>query len=651
MADIAVLPQSVADKIAAGEVAERPSAVVKELVENSLDAGADKIEVEIQNGGVKYIRVMDNGCGIPSGQTEIAFLRHATSKLKKIEDLYEIGTMGFRGEALASICSVATVRLITRTENEKNGTLLEMVHGKVSAKDTIACNVGTIMEVSGLFENIPARMKFLKKDSTEAGYVADIASRIAMANPHVSFKCISDGKEIFSTNGDGELKNVILNIYGLEYAKALYDVNYESGSIRITGVCGKAELSRGNRSRQTVFINGRYVKNHVISKVCEEAYRNRVMVGRFPFFVLNIEIPPSFVDVNVHPAKTEVKIADEKKIFGIVYSAVSSALLGGSGKDFERENGSFKASTRAEDKNAQSAGDKADGKADDKTKSFPEREQIKMKLPFLGQAENRKIINDFLENTMPANAESVLNTEIVFRENDKERQDGEYGNRNEALHTGKTETSDFAAKNKDADKEFEFELPPFVVVGQVFSTYIIVRTDEKMILIDQHAAHERLRFERLLSDYRSKKRFSQMLLIPITMDLTPSEAAIFADFKQEFEDFGFDIDNFGNNSVIIRETPIELTESGAKALVAEMLEAFSRGFSGTVWQFEEKMIDMISCKGAIKANYNLSQTEMEKLAESAFKLAFEGKATCPHGRPIMVEFTKIEIERMFKRIV
>lgn len=637
MANIAVLPQSVADKIAAGEVAERPSSVVKELVENSLDAGADKIEVEIQNGGVKYIRVMDNGCGIASEQTEIAFLRHATSKLKKIEDLYEIGTMGFRGEALASICSVAKVRLITRTKEEKSGTLLEMVHGKAFEKDSIACNVGTIMEVSELFENIPARMKFLKKDSTESGYVADIVSRIAMANPSVSFKYICDGKEIFSTSGDGELKNVILNIYGLEYARALYDVNYESGSIRVTGVCGKSEISRGNRSRQTIFINGRYVKKHVIAKVCEEAYRNRIMSGRFPFFVLNIEIPPAFVDVNVHPAKTEVKIADEKKVFGIVYTAVSSALQNGSGKDLEGEKVFEK-----KDLN----GEKTES-GNDAARSFPPKEQLKMKFPLFSQAESRKVINDFLENTVPTGGN------VVFREKDEER--GEKGEFSGRVSTAtKSDNEDIGLDNKEigvSDKSDEFEIPPFVVVGQIFSTYIIVRTEEKMILIDQHAAHERLRFEKLLSDYRKKNRFSQVLLIPITMDLTPSEAAIFADFKQEFEDFGFDIDNFGNNSIIIRETPIELTESGARALVSEMLEAFSRGFSGTVWQFEEKMIDMISCKGAIKANHDLSQTEMERLAASAFGLSLEGKASCPHGRPIMVEFTKTEIEKMFKRIV
>ena len=313
MANIKILPQSIADKIAAGEVAERPSAVVKELVENSIDAGATQITVEIKNGGISYISVEDNGCGIPFDEAEFAFVRHATSKLRDIDDLFCIQTMGFRGEALASICAVSDVEVITKEQSADIGARLVLRHGEVVTKEEIACNSGTVMLVENLFASVPARMKFLKKDATEAGYVTDVLSRIALSKPNISFRYISDGKEIFSTLGDGNLKNAILNIYGIDHAKGVIEVDYIEHGVKVSGVIGKAELSRGNRTRQTLFVNGRYIKNHVVSKIVEEAYRNELMTGRFPFFVLDIGLSPELVDVNVHPAKTEIKFANEKR--------------------------------------------------------------------------------------------------------------------------------------------------------------------------------------------------------------------------------------------------------------------------------------------------------------------------------------------------
>ncbi len=296
MAKIKVLPQAVADKIAAGEVAERPAAVVKELVENSIDAGADRICVEIKKGGIAYISVEDNGKGIPYDEVEYAFVRHATSKLREIDDLFSIETMGFRGEALASICAVADVEVITKERDAAEGAHVTVNHGVVSQKEAIACNTGTVMVVESLFASVPARMKFLKKDSTEAGYVEDVLSRIALSKPEIAFKYICDGKEVFSTSGDGQLKNAILNIYGIEHAKGVLEVNHTEHGVTIKGVVGKAELARGNRARQTLFVNGRYIKNHVVSKVVEEAYRNVVMTGKFPFFVLDIQLAPQLVD-------------------------------------------------------------------------------------------------------------------------------------------------------------------------------------------------------------------------------------------------------------------------------------------------------------------------------------------------------------------
>lgn len=611
MADIKVLPQSIADKIAAGEVAERPSAVVKELVENSIDAQASSIEVEIESGGIKYIRVTDNGCGIPKSQVETAFLRHATSKLREIEDLYSIGTMGFRGEALSSICAVADICVITRTKDEEEGTVFEMTHGISGEKADIACNVGTIMEVRGLFENIPARMKFLKKDSTEAGYVADVLGRIAMARPDISFRYICDGKEVFATSGDGELQNVILNIYGLDYAKGLLRVDYKKDNVHVFGVCGKSDLSRGNRTRQTLFVNGRYIKNHVIAKVAEEAYRNAIMVGKFPFFVLNINLPTTLVDVNVHPAKTEIKIADEKRVYDIVYAAVKAALSSENEKMRQNEKAFLRENF-----------------------SPAETTQLKMRMPFsMPKRENidEGVVKDFIKYTA-----QKPQTE-AFREND--------------------EIEDiFASEKEESEKTFDFidegkEEEPYRVIGQAFETYVIAQIGEKLVLIDQHAAHERFRFEKLSEDYRAKKRFSQALLIPIVMDLTKSEQDTFRQNKSAIEAFGFEIDEFGENGVIIRQTPILAGETEIKALLSEMLEAMSGGFSASVWEYEEKMLDMISCKYAVKANHKLSEEEMDDIVRKTLELEKSGKATCPHGRPIKIELTKTEVEKMFKRIV
>ena len=601
MADIKVLPQNIADKIAAGEVAERPSAVVKELVENSIDAKATSIEVEIHKGGIKYIRVMDNGCGIKKDQVETAFMRHATSKLREIEDLYSIGTMGFRGEALSSICAVSNVRVITRHEDEDEGTVMEISRGIPSPKEDIACNKGTIMEISDLFENIPARMKFLKKDSTEAGYVADILGRIAMANPTIAFKYICDGAEIFSTSGDGNLKNVILNVYGLDYAKGLLEVDYEKDGVHIFGVCGKSDLARGNRTRQTLFVNGRYIKNHVIAKVAEEAYRNSIMVGKFPFFVLNINLSPALVDVNVHPAKTEIKIADEKKVYDIVYSAVSQALSAGVKEQVQEKKSSYE------------------------YKEAPkESSQFKMRLPFFGGSKQEEVdtktIEQFIEFTSPKKEENV------FREEDK--------------------TEDVFEFIEEKEEE-----TPYNVIGQIFDTYVLIQRGEEVLFIDQHAAHERFRFEKLLSDYKAKKSFSQMLLVPIVMNLSPNEMETFKENQQVLMDFGFEAEEFGSDGIIIRQTPILSGDEEIKGLMSEMIEALEKGFKNSLWDFEEKMIDMISCKYAIKANKKLSFAEMEDIAKKTFDLMENGKGTCPHGRPIAISLSKQDFEKMFKRIV
>ncbi len=599
MAEIKVLPGLIADKIAAGEVAERPSAVVKELVENSIDAGATKISVEIRNGGIKYISVEDNGKGIKKDEIETAFLRHATSKLREIEDLEKIRTMGFRGEALASISAVAQVEVISKTADAPSGTYMKVERGIAQPKEDIACNNGTIMVVENLFENVPARMKFLKKDSTEAGYISDVVSRIAMAHPEIMIKMTVDGKELFSTNGDGDIKNVVLNVYGIDYAKALIEVDYKEGPVHITGVIGKPEIVRGNRSRQTIFVNKRYIKNYGVAKVAEEAYRNAVMVGKFPFFVLNIDLPSELVDVNVHPAKTEVKFANEKELMEAVYHSVKNALF----KDTTPE--------------------KVQEKKSEEVKPEPENNTVQFRMNFKSNFKREEAPKKEIENLL---------SYTVREETAEEKSEKDFEEILEIVE----------------EKEPEI---PVKLVGQLFDTYILYEQGENFFLLDQHAGHERLRFEKLKEDYINKKKFGQVLMIPVVMNVTLSEMEIIKEYSEYFDRMGFEIEEFGNDGIVIRQTPIITDDNEIKALVSEIVTAFDEKKKMAFADREEAALDMISCKYAIKANHKLTSYEMEDLILRVNELKDKGITTCPHGRPIQVQYTKTEIEKMFKRIV
>ncbi len=633
MAQITVLSQAVADKIAAGEVVERPAAVVKELVENSIDAGADRINVEIKNGGIKYISVEDNGKGIPAEELETAFLRHATSKLSKIEDLFEINTMGFRGEALASICAVSEVSIVSRTRDCDFGMCMSVKHGAASEKTEVACNTGTLMVVENLFSNVPARMKFLKKDSSEGGYVTDILGRMALAAPDIAFRYTMDGKEVFSTSGDGKLKNAILNIYGIDHAKALCEVDYAEHGVRVHGVVGKAELARGNRTRQTLFVNGRYIKNHVVSKVVEEAYRNILMTGKFPFFVLNIDLSPQLVDVNVHPAKTEIKFANEKEIYNIVHCAVKNAL--------------YKTETKQQETGKDSAlTEKAGVQLTDRAEVSP------------------AVVKEFMQKTIPSVKNSTA--PYVFNEPRYDKDfTVDYGRPSQGNEIT-FNLSDMAKEPENDTPEVKEEtlIPEILdfvgsetkvcetrVVGQVFDTYIIAQKNEEMFLIDQHAAHERKRFEMLKKDYFEKKTMPQQLLAPIVIDADATEIQAVAENKELLSNMGFLMEEFGRGSLIIRETPFMGDEDDIKTLALEVISALSDNRPVGVLSFEERILDMISCRYAIKANKKLSILEMEALVRDVEELESLGISTCPHGRPIKLSFSKKEIEKGFKRIV
>ena len=615
MRKIQVLSQAVADQIAAGEVAERPAAVVKELVENAMDAGAKHIQVEIKQGGIAYIRVTDDGSGIPADQIETAFLRHATSKLSAIEDLDTIATMGFRGEALASICAVAEVEVITKTADVEEGCYLELFHGIPQGKEPIACGNGTTMVVKKLFANVPARMKFLKKDATEAGYVADLLGRIALSRPEIAFTYICDDKEVFATSGDGKLANVVLKLYGLDHAKGVLPVDYTEDNIRVSGLIGKPELARGNRTRQTLFVNGRYIKNHVIAKVAEEAYRNTIMVGRFPFFVISIDLPPEQVDVNVHPAKTEIKFANEKQIYDVAYHAIRSAIAAGERKEEVVEKSTITP------------------KSDATSFSFPKPVQQEIKV-------SPTLVKQYLEYTIPKQEEEKKEP-VILREPEKELF--------EILEEPQKEVVQEVMP--EVIPEPKKEILPTRVVGQVFDTYIVCQRGEEMFLIDQHAAHERLRFESLREAYLKKERFSQMLLSPMVINLDFQEKQTVLEYCKDFQGFGFELEDFGGTAVILHGTPIATDEQTIRDLILELSEALQEQRKHPVADFEERALDMISCKYAIKANHKLTLVEMEDLVKRAEAMEEDGVKTCPHGRPVKISFTKTEIEKLFKRRV
>ncbi len=641
---IRVLPPEVADKIAAGEVAERPASVVKELVENAIDAGADKITIEIEKGGVKLIRITDNGNGIPKEQVPTAFLRHATSKLSAAEDLYSIRTMGFRGEALSSICAVARVEVITKTRTDEAGIHYVVDHGVCGEPDEIACGSGTIMEVRDLFANIPARMKFLKKDSTETGYISDLITRLALSRPDISFDYYIDGKQMFRTVGDGDIANVVLKTYGLKFAKSLTPICYGEEGIEVTGVLGKPELSFGNRTKQTILVNGRYIKSPAISKVAEEAFRNAVMVGRFPFFVIKIDMPPELVDVNVHPAKTEVKFANEKQLYNIIYHAIKNAMYG-----------------------TKPGGDV--NKSDSPSQKFPEAGKTnKMEDPV---KITKEVVQNYLEYTTPKNNteyeqngkpsvnESLNDIIDDFLEMGGEKKPAEKPEEKPAEQEEgvqlKMETEPAAAADYSDNPEErgagENLFKDYKVIGQVFNTYVIVSDRDNMYMIDQHAAHERSIFEELKQAYFKGERMSQLLLSPVVIDLTHEEFDAAISGIEEFKKFGFEIAEFGGNTVVVNETPVVVDEQGIKDLFYEILNALIDNRKHPIADFEEKALDMISCKKAIKGNDVLSLREMTQVVNLVGELAAKGITTCPHGRPIVVKQSKRDIEKMFKRIV
>lgn len=658
--------------IAAGEVVERPASVVKELAENSVDAGARAITIEIKKGGMSYIRITDDGCGIAPDEVITAFKRHATSKIQKEEDLNAIYTLGFRGEALASVAAVSRVDIFTKTRESSFGYSASIEGGEVTDCGEAGCPDGTTITVRDLFYNTPARMKFLKNDATETSFVTDSVHKLILSHPEIAVKFIVNGKNVLSSPGDGKPLSAIRAVFGRDYISHMNEVSYEEDGIKVTGHIGTNALARKDRRQQVFFINGRYVRSRIISSALSEAYQNVMMVGKFPVAVLFLEVSGSFVDVNVHPTKIEVRFSDDKKVYSSVYWAVKNAI---SAKKYVPEISlsnakEQKSQLKLRDEKAKLANDSVqldiNFLKDSYTKSLAKEKQTETEpVPF---AETKSMAQMTREtDPSPVKKEKKIDDDTIS-EHIEHRQffgSNDVNMLKEELAKVPYTTAELKAaeeEKKAEAKAIEYELPgiekkeitlraniDFAIVGQIFNTYIIVQKDDKMLIIDQHAAHERLYFEELVEEYRSKEIRKQLLLVPETLDLDPMNFTVAMDNVGLLADLGFECEEFGSSALIIRTAPGAVALDDIKGMVMDILMLISGGNIDIRKSLMEDVLHTMACRRALKGNTKLGQKEMEVLCEKV--LSFDWINTCPHGRPIISSMSKYEIEKSFKRIV
>ncbi len=607
MAVIHVLKPQIANQIAAGEVVERPASVVKELVENALDAGADAITVRIENGGMRSITVIDNGCGIAREDCRNAFLRHATSKIETAEDLTRVLTLGFRGEALASIASVARVTMTTRPKDAEVGTRLLIDNGTVLSEEDASCVFGTTFTVEELFASVPARLKFLKSARTEAGYIGDYLGKMILARPEVSFRYEADGKTVYETYGDGDLYNAIFCVYGKTVADKLVPVDYDNGYLKIMGYLGLPEISRSNRAFQTLFVNGRSIRSLSISTAVAQAYDTRLMIGRFPFFVLNLAIAPQEVDVNVHPTKSEVRFSDENRIFNNVSAAAKLALSGVS-------------------QHIEHALDNV----------TPKQPQFEQAVPSDPVSERPRIDFHALKNDRASYSYRESNYNMF-------RTSGSVG----SVPSYRIPTQEKASEPKEPAEQPLFTNEPMQILGCAFLTYWIVTRGDQLFLIDQHAAHERMLYDALTA--RTVEQSSQQLLVAREVTLTPSEMELWDTNQSTLIELGFGLSRSGALSLTLSAVPVlngqMLNESYLHAVLAILDE---QGKDPKESLLKEKLMQS-ACKHAIKGGEPVSEEEIRALLTEF--LSGSVPLTCPHGRPVVVRITKTELEKMFRRIV
>lgn len=576
MGNIVLLDDLTINKIAAGEVIERPANVVKELVENSIDAGADNIVIEVKNGGKTFIKITDNGKGIRQDDMAISLERHATSKIRKVEDLEKTYTMGFRGEALASISAISTLTMQSKTKDEFTGTKIVAKAGNIIEAEECGMQVGTTIFVENLFFNTPVRYKFLKQDATEFRYIKKWVQKVALANPNISFRLLNDGKNIFFSNGNGNILDIIYLMYGKEIKENLLEVNYESDNIKVTGVIGNTLISRDNRKEQIIFLNKRNIKNNVLINSADQAFKGAVGIGKYGFYILNLDMPANFYDVNVHPTKMEVRFKDEDKIYKVVYHAIKSTML---------------------------------------------------KFEFLGNNENEEHNEEYIENEY-----EFLTNEYSEKSSNSKSENQE---QKEAEHNI---IANINSKNELRKRE-EARTVKYKYIGILFRTFIIIEVENEIFLIDQHAAHERVLYEKIKENYKKKvSQNSQMMLMPEVINLTHREMEFVKNNIEIFKNTGFDIEIFGENSVKINGIPDLEYKAKTQNIFMDILDEMLTNERTSIKDVEERFIATVACKAAVKANMDLSVQEVENLIQSL--LSLNNPYTCPHGRPTTIKIDK-----------
>ena len=681
MRKIAVLDQQTIDKIAAGEVVERPSSIVKELVENAIDAGATAVTVEITDGGKKMIRITDNGGGMERDQVPLAFLRHATSKIEKVEDLEHIASLGFRGEALSSIAAVAQVELITKTPSALSGVRYVINGGVQESLEDMGAPEGTTFLVRNLFYNTPARSKFLKSDTTEGNYVSTLMEQLALSHPEISFKYIQNKQVKLHTSGNYNIKDVTYNIYGRDITKALLEVSYENDFMKIEGFVGKPEISRGNRTFENYYINGRFVKNRIIAKGIEDAYKGFLMQHKFPFVSLHIQMEGNDLDVNVHPSKMEVRFARGTEVYDAVYETVHKALTtremiqtvpfgkeepvkklssvvkpGDVPEPFEMKRRAEMPEYRTQVANTVDRTSNVSIKGNDRTVSAP------------GTAMDKKQISSY--STLPRGtitmAEQAVREQKIYQTKDP------FTKAEEKLFEGTINDKNIHEKQPDAmqvnmSQEVEKQQKPqqlelfeekllapesrsrHQLIGQIFDTYWLVQFEDKFFIIDQHAAHEKVYYERFVKRFREQTVESQYLSPPLIVSLNLQEEALLKANRKYFEDFGFEIEPFGGKEYCINAVPANLYGLTEEELFLEMLDNLaSEKDKDPLGIFASRLATM-ACKAAVKGNHQMSDREANALIDEL--LTLENPYHCPHGRPTIISMTKTELEKKFKRIV
>lgn len=639
MANIKVLDQNTINQIAAGEVIDRPASVVKELLENAIDAKATAITVEIKDGGISFIRITDNGCGIEKEDIKVAFLRHSTSKIRTAVDLVTVSSLGFRGEALSSISAVAMVELITKTKESFCGTRYVIEGGEKKSLEDIGVPDGTTFIVRNLFYNTPARRKFLKSANTEASYISDIVEKIALSHPEISIRFIINNQNKLHTSGNGSLRDVVYTVYNREIATNVIEINNSCQFMKITGYIGKPLISRGNRGYENYFINNRYVKSNFISRAIEDAYKSFLMQHKYPFTCINLQVDPELLDVNVHPSKMELRFRNQEEIYPFVFNTVDAALHHRQLiPDVEIEEKKEKEKTVTQIVSEVMAGD---GK--------------KVRIPEPFEIKRNESIKESIKEIEIANKKEQIfklneKNEILMEDSEKYK----YVPENKISRIIEKEEKKVVVENQmelfDDNLLSKKARINHKIVGQVFDTYWIVEYNDKMFIIDQHAAHEKVLYEKILKRYNAREQLSQEINPPIVVSVSMKEEQVLKANMDSFRKFGYEIEEFGGNEYAIRGVPYDLLSLSSRELFLELLDGINidDGIRVSPDMLIDRMATM-ACKAAVKGNNKLSMDEANKLIDELLEL--DNPYNCPHGRPTIISMTKYEMEKKFKRII